>query len=337
MQENAECPLIRNFSIIVRVEHGGEYRRQFGLLRAVGLSVAIHLLLLTLALFVPIASETEAVSEVDEEDEITFSFIDRFEPPEEDTPAEDVPPLGREAPAIQIPEAPPTHPPQPLEAAPDEPPGAPLETHPAETRPAVEEDLGLPTPPAEDDADAAPRRDVSQALRDFGETLERRPPGQAPAQGNSERNVIVPDFSAIPSSGFGMGNLTFESADYDWTDYGRQIYMAIWRAWHQRLWMTTDEFEKWAHESGQWQLNHQTQVRFVIQHNGQLTGIVQEGTSGCSPLDLSALDALAEVILPPLPADFPRGREVVHARFIATGPIPDMRPVLGRLKARGLF
>ncbi len=310
-------------------------RRPFGLVRAFGLSIVIHLLLLLLPLFAPLVSETVAVAElVEEEDEITFSFIDSFEPPAEDTTAQDAPPPD----LPEIAEPPPPSPPEALEAAPDEVPEAPAEAHPAEQRPAVaEEDDGLPTRPAGDDEQAVPRRGVSQALRDFGEALEHRPPGREPSPGNSERNVIVPDFSAIPSSGFGMGNLTFESADYDWTDYGRQIYMAIWRAWHQRLWMTTDEFEKWAHESGQWQLNHQTQVRFVIERNGQLTGIAQEGKSGCLPLDLSALDALAEVIVPPLPADFPREREVVHARFIATGPIPEMRPVLGRLKSAGLF
>jgi hypothetical protein len=134
-----------------------------------------------------------------------------------------------------------------------------------------------------------------------------------------------------------VGNLVFESRDYDWSHYGRQIYMAIWRAWHNRLWLTTDDFEKWAHQTQSWLLNHQTQVRFVIERNGQVTGIVTESGSGCAPLDQSAIDALAEVILPPLPQDFPREGEVVHARFIAMGETRAMRPVLSRYKAMGLF
>ena len=56
---------------------------------------------------------------------------------------------------------------------------------------------------------------------------------------------------------------------------------------------------------------------FTIQRNGEVTGIILEGPSGCYPLDDSALDALREVILPPLPKDFPRDQETVHARFIA--------------------
>jgi hypothetical protein len=179
---------------------------------------------------------------------------------------------------------------------------------------------------------------MNKALRDFGEALAARPPASQPAPAEpTPQNVILPDLSSIPTSGFGMGNLVFESRDYDWNDYGRQVYMAIWRAWHNRLWMTTDEFEKWAHTQQNWRLGHSTQVRFVIEDNGQVTGILMEAGSGCQPLDASALEALAEVILPPLPPDFPRDREVVHARFVAEGPIRAMRPVLGRYKAMGMF
>ena len=72
--------------------------------------------------------------------------------------------------------------------------------------------------------------------------------------------MIVPDLSQVPSSGFGVGNLTFESTDYDWSDYGRQIYMAIWRAWHNRLYATTDDFEKWAYRTDEWFIRHQSAV-----------------------------------------------------------------------------
>jgi hypothetical protein len=133
-----------------------------------------------------------------------------------------------------------------------------------------------------------------------------------------------------------MGNLTFETREYDWSDYARQIYIAIWRAWHRRLYETTDDFEKWAYANG-WFLNHESRIRFVIERTGQVNGIVIEGRSGCDPLDLSATQALAEVILPPLPADFPKEREVVHARFLAEGRVHDMRPVLSALRRYGYF
>ena len=67
------------------------------------------------------------------------------------------------------------------------------------------------------------------------------------------------------------------------------------------------------------------------------TFIAVESPSACLALDDSATDALAEVILPPLPADFPRDRETVHGRFIARGEIMSMRPHLSRLKRLGYF
>lgn len=193
--------------------------------------------------------------------------------------------------------------------------------------------------PATRSPGGSPQLDINQALRDFGRKLARAgSSGAAGSQGKGDGgNVFVPDLSAYPLTGYGMGNLEFESRDYDWGDYAREVYWAIWRAWHNRLWATSSDFEKWAHETQQWILNNQSQIRFVIESSGQVSGIVLEGTDGCGPLDESAIDALAEVILPPLPADFPRNREVVHARFLARGEILSMRTALSRHKARGDF
>ena len=193
--------------------------------------------------------------------------------------------------------------------------------------------------PADEPAEpVVPERqiDVAQALREFQRALDRRPASSAPPAG-AKRHVIAPDLSQIPHSGFGVGNLRFESRDYDWSDYGRQVYNAIWKAWHRRLWATTDEFEKWAYSKGNWYLDHSVGIRFVIESNGQVTGISEESYSGCGPLDASAIDALTEVILPPLPSGFPRDQEIVHARFIATGQIRVMRQSLSQLKRAGFF
>jgi hypothetical protein len=180
--------------------------------------------------------------------------------------------------------------------------------------------------------------DVHRGILEWERMAARaREASPAPRGGGTARNVFRPDPSGLPPSGFGVGNLVFESRDYDWSDYARQIYFAIWRAWHYRLYLTTDDFEKWAHGSGEWYLHHQSRVKFVIESSGQVTGIVVEGPSDCIPLNDSAADALAEVILPPLPPDFPREREVVHALFIATGEVMGLRPTLRIMKARGLF
>ena len=48
-------------------------------------------------------------------------------------------------------------------------------------------------------------------------------------------------------------------------------------------------------------------------------------------------DALREVILPPLPPEFPRDQETVHARFIADGDVRTMRRFLAQLKRAGYF
>jgi outer membrane biosynthesis protein TonB len=180
--------------------------------------------------------------------------------------------------------------------------------------------------------------DLDRAVRELGRSLRDRPvetPGEAP--GGARSNVYVPDVAALPTTGSRIGQLVFESRDFDWSDYGRQVYIAIWRAWHYRLWASTNDFEKWGFENREWILGHQVDVRFVIQRNGQVTGIEVEAPSVCLPLDRSATDALAEVILPPLPPAFPRDRETVHARFVIEGEIASMRPFLTRLKALGYF
>ena len=165
----------------------------------------------------------------------------------------------------------------------------------------------------------------------------------APGADGTASNVFIPQLDQLPATGFGMGMLSFQSTDFDWSDYARQIHQAIWRAWHNRLYVSVDEFEKWSAQRGNRGLNHQAGVRFVIESNGDVSQISIEFESGCLPFDKSAADALAEVILPPLPPDFPREREVVDARFIGQGTImgrgsnPGMRTMLRYMRRAGYF
>ncbi len=335
-----------------------EKRKPFGLPLAFGLSILLHALLVLLSLWVPLTRSASFTPTLEAEQTLTFDFSrDELESPKAETfvPIEPAPPLAR--PSSPWPRSPEIQPvgaeeptqepenagetvsgdewpgeaqPVPGTIQPDAPPGAVLPELPDQR--AVQ---GPAAAPREPDGSL----DMQRALREFDpETVARPPASRSPSPSSAvPQNVIVPDLSSIPVSGFGVGNLEFESRDYDWSDYGRQIYVAIWRAWHNRLWATTDEFEKWAHLSGVWRLDHATRVRFVIERNGQVTGIVREAGSRCEPLDLSALVALEEVILPPLPAGFPREREVVHARFLAEGPVRGMRPTLNEYKSMGLF
>ena len=179
--------------------------------------------------------------------------------------------------------------------------------------------------------------DLAGRLRSFREAIERDgpPAPKAPeGQGSGEGGLDRPD---LPGVGFGFGNLEFESSDYDWNDYARVIYYAIWRAWHQRLYTTTSVFERWAVTQRSFMLEHSNRIRFTIARSGAVVGVSLETPSGCEPLDDSAADALREVVLPPLPADFPRGQETIRARFIANGDIRQMRASLEWLKEHGYF
>jgi len=180
-------------------------------------------------------------------------------------------------------------------------------------------------------------KDILGRLREFKQAVEApRPPSPKGPEGGGRGSggVTMPN---LPSTGFGVGNLEFEGRDYDWENYGRQIHGIIWRAWHNRLLITASVFERWAAENRSWMLDHRDGVRFTILKTGQVVDVAIETPSGCYPLDDSAVDALKEVVLPPLPPDFQRDSETVHARFIAEGEIRGMKAFLQQMKAAGYF
>jgi hypothetical protein len=180
-------------------------------------------------------------------------------------------------------------------------------------------------------------KDILGRLRDFKRAIEAPRPSAPKGQeggGKGSGGITMP---ALPPTGFGVGNLEFEGRDYDWESYGRQIHGIIWRAWHNRLLTTSSVFERWAAENRSWMLDHRNGVRFTILKSGQVVDVAIETPSGCFPLDDSATDALREVVLPPLPADFQRETETVHARFIAEGEIRTMHAFLQQMKNAGYF
>jgi hypothetical protein len=180
-------------------------------------------------------------------------------------------------------------------------------------------------------------KDILGRLRAFKEAVEApRPstPHGPEGGGRGSGGITMPN---LPATGFGIGNLEFEGRDYDWENYGRQIHGIIWRAWHNRLLITSSVFERWAAENRTWLLGHQNGVRFTILRTGKVVDVAIETPSGCYPLDDSATDALKEVVLPPLPEDFQRDSEIVHARFIAEGEIRTMKAFLQQMKNAGFF
>jgi hypothetical protein len=313
-----------------------ELRRRLSLLGALSLSLLLHLVIVLSTLWIPLTAPAapEAIPEP-EDDEISISFVERPEP-EKTEAARDVPPAAEPVP-VRPPRAETAAARSPEEPAgiPEEAPqGSALEPPPLPEAPAPSEP---PETVAPEPGEGARSFDLRRALSEFDRSISRQAPIEDSAHAGKSAGGFVPDVSELPRTGFGVGELTFESGDYDWDEYGSQVYVAIWRAWHRRLWMTTDDFERWAHATGRWYLDDHTRVRFVIESSGDVTGIAEEAPSACGPLNASAVEALDEVILPPLPRDFPREREVVHARFIATGWIGDMKPHLGQLRRAGRF
>ncbi|HXV77079.1 MAG TPA: hypothetical protein VD788_12250 [Candidatus Polarisedimenticolaceae bacterium] len=340
-------------------------RRQFSLGWALGVSVVVHLLLFAGAGWLPLVP-VRASSEP-EETLLQFSFSEPVETAERSVPEGDVPfetaePRPRPNTELTPPVDPGATPvpPRPADADAQVEPGpetvltdAERERQTAEDSsevqaPALPRDDSEPLfpeddrPLAEPDSTVADERsrsfDLDRAIRDFGRVLdEARAENPVDPGSSPPRNVFVPDPAELDTTGYGLGNLTFETADFDWSDYARAVYVQIWRAWHNRLLRMTNEFEKWAHQNQDPTLRHANQIRFVIERSGQVSEILIEGPSGCVPLDDSATQALSEVILPPLPDAFPKEREVVHARFIAIGDIRMMKPVLTRMKALNYF
>ena len=178
---------------------------------------------------------------------------------------------------------------------------------------------------------------LDQRISDFGRVVERSRERTASSRPQQPRNSFEPDWASLPTTGQAIGNLTFESGDYDWEDYSRQIYFIIWRAWHNRLLARADDFEKWAQQDSVFMLDHMNGVRFTIEKNGQIVDIVLERASGSEPFDLSSIEGLDEALLPPLPDDFPRDMETVHVYFIGQGPIGSMRRTLLEFKRAGWF
>jgi TonB family protein len=320
-----------------------EPRESYQLGWAFSLSTWIHVLALVLVLYLPSIAKKPA--EPKKDDVVAVDMAQSFKPLRRQEPQ---PPVLRRSPpkapqpAPQPPASPPRQPPAPV------PPGAsPDITRPPQPGGASEpqttpQNRNLPRtspgppgapgpdrepPPGVDRGDGGQRRlSLDQALKDFTRALPApgEPGGGGKGRGGSSGKDGL-QLPGLPPSGFGFGNLEFEGRDYDWTSYATQIYFAILRAWYSRLYATATVFERWAYERGSWLLDHNNRIRFTIEKNGQVTGVTIETPSGCVPLDDSAVDALREVVLPPLPEDFRRTDETVRVRFIAYGDIRNIR------------
>lgn len=320
---------------------GDDDVRRIGVPGSILVHVAVVLLLLILTPYRRIPHEAEAVLAA--QPPLPITFVNPFPPPAPTRPVPEIqkPPPPPAAKALRMQE-PPQEPIAPQARAPVK--EFVREVGRNDTKPAGGESGGpLPEPtagfPESDSASASsaaePSKDLQGRLREFRRALETPVPPGSKGGGKGTGGLTMPD---VPATGMGIGNLEFESRDYDWSSYARSIYWAIWRAWHNRLLASSGNFERWAAEHERWMIDARSRIVFTIERSGQISGVAVETPSGCYPFDDSATDALREVLLPPLPSDFPREQERIHATFIGEDiNIRSMRTGLQWLKDRGVF
>ena len=181
-------------------------------------------------------------------------------------------------------------------------------------------------------------RSLTDSLRSFSSAVQRaraRNLQRPAATRGTHQTTFVPEAGDLPVAGAPYGVLEFSSRDYDWGDYARQIYERILKAWYRRIDQSTNEFERWGRDFDAIEIDDQVKVVFTIEASGDVSGISVVVPSRTEPLDLSATDALEEVILPPLPPDFPRESEEVRATFLMRVVIPELRPMFRFLRQSG--
>jgi TonB family protein len=101
------------------------------------------------------------------------------------------------------------------------------------------------------------------------------------------------------------GTMSFDTQDFPWGDYARQIYVIIRNNWFARLPLA---FREGIRGYACW--------RFVITSDGSVTRLQLVRSSSVPPFERAAADALrASSRLPPLPPEFPLAEEGVTFCF----------------------
>jgi TonB family protein len=102
-----------------------------------------------------------------------------------------------------------------------------------------------------------------------------------------------------------LGQLSFDTQDFPWGDYGHKVMKAIGNAWYPRIPLAAREG-----------LRGYSCVRFTIEKSGAVTDITVVLPAQVPPFNRAATDALAAAVVPPLPEGYPNEREGVTACFL---------------------
>lgn len=237
--------------------------------------------------------------------------------PEDPDPQETAPP----EPERDLPEAAPTPEPEPVEPEPGE-----ESAQEESAAPDVAELLS--TPLEEPGAEGLPREATETGApseaRKEPEPVRPLPPSEPP----EPRTRTVPqrpggerfDPNDVRLGG-GFGDLRFESADYNWSEYSTKVYYAIYRTWLRELWQAARR-GAFARDQGLARLPNLDGIcliSFVIDRQGNVSDVQVQEPSVVPSLDQASAAALIRSILPPLPADFPRESERAYFSFQIRG------------------
>jgi len=102
-----------------------------------------------------------------------------------------------------------------------------------------------------------------------------------------------------------LGQLSFDTQDFPWGDYGQRVMKAIGNAWYPRIPLAAREG-----------LRGYSCIRFTIEKSGAVSGITVVLPAQVPPFNRAATDALAAAVVPPLPEGYPNEREGVTACFL---------------------
>ena len=95
------------------------------------------------------------------------------------------------------------------------------------------------------------------------------------------------------------GDVQFESADYNWSDYSTKLYFAVYRSWLRELNGRTTRFERDQIMRRLPNLDGEVAIRFVLVRNGGVAELEVLRPSVVPTLDEASSAALRRAVLPP--------------------------------------
>ena len=235
-------------------------------------------------------------------------------------------------------------PPEPEPAAPEEIPAA-AEPTPADAQPEpAQEDERGPSEqdPSDRDDSGKDRRRVDPKQRSFSRALDRMaaqplptdlqavaPPAQTPPRLQSGKSTQWQFNNPDPAYPVKVGSISFDSKGADFgpwlAEFHRRV-LAEWNAnitaWHEKLWreivgapQAPDALTQNAYARRINSTRGVTGIVFLVTREGSVIDLEMIRPSGTVELDRSVQKTMRNVLLPPLPPDYPDAVLPIRAGF----------------------